>query len=298
MSSKKFAILGATGQIGSIIVDELLKKGHKVRAIGRDAKKLESLRSKGAEISTADFANATQLAEAFKDCDGVFTMIAPDYGADDFTAYQNKCSAAINEAVVKAKVKKVLNLSSIGAQHQDKTGPIKGLYTHEQKMNTIANVDVLHFRPSYFMQNFYWSIPVIQQYGIVSSAIKSDMPMWMVSTNDIGKKAAQFLSDLAFTGKSVFEFVGPSEITQNQATEIIAKAIARPEVKYVQATYEEATNAMIGAGMKKSIVNLLVEMHKGLNEGLIAPTQSISAEHKGNISFENFSQEFSRAFKK
>ena len=298
MGIHKFAVLGATGQIGSILADELLKKGHKVRAIGRNAQKLESLRINGAEIFNANFTNVNDLAEAFKDCDGIFTMIPPDYGADNFTSCQDMYGNVIFDAIKKSKVKKVLNLSSIGAQHKDKTGPIKGLYNQEQKLNELINVDVLHFRPSYFMQNFYWAATVIQQFGIISSAIKSDLPMWMVSTNDIGKKAAQILSDLSFTGQSIYEFVGTNQWTQSQATAMIGKAIGQPELKYVQASYEEATQAMLDSGMKRSIVELLVEMHKGLNDGLIVPTQFITQEHKGNISFETFAQEFSQTYKK
>lgn len=38
MSKKIFAIMGATGQIGHVVADDLLKRGHTVRAFGRDKK--------------------------------------------------------------------------------------------------------------------------------------------------------------------------------------------------------------------------------------------------------------------
>ena len=297
MGNKKFAVLGATGKIGHVLVEELLQKGHQVRAIGRDDAKLEGLKKKGAEIYAADFNNVGHLAEAFSGCDGIFTMITPDYSVDDNIMHQNKSGEVIVDAIIKSKVTKVLNLSSIGAQHADKTGPIKGLYKQEQRLNAISNVDVLHLRPSSFMQNFFWSVPVIQHHGIISSSVKSDLPMWMVSTNDIGKKAASLLADLSFTGKSVFEFVGPRELTQAQATEILGKSIGQHGLKYIQSSYEDEIKALVGAGMKSGFVQLMVEMRQGMNEGLIAPTQSLSSEHKGSISFETFAQEFSEVYR-
>lgn len=297
MTMKKFAVLGATGKIGHVLTEELLQKGHKVRAIGRDATRLENLKKKGADVYSADFYNTVQLTEAFAGCDAAFVMITPGYDADDINVHQDLSGKAIADALAKANVKKVVNLSSVGADRPDKTGLIKGLYRQEQRLNTLSNTDVLHLRPCYFMQNFFWSIPVIQHHGITSSAMKADLPFWMVSTHDIGKKAAEFLDKLSFSGKSVFELVGPQELSQNKATEIISKAIGRPEVKYVQSSYEEATKAMLGAGMKQSVVELMVEMQKGFNDGVIVQTQTLNAEHKGNTSFETFvKEEFVPAF--
>ena len=48
-----YAIVGASGNTGSVIAAKLLASGRKVRAIGRDASRLERLTSQGAEGFTA-----------------------------------------------------------------------------------------------------------------------------------------------------------------------------------------------------------------------------------------------------
>ena len=44
-----YAIIGASGNTGSVVAGKLLAHGEKVRVIGRDAKRLEGLVQKGAE---------------------------------------------------------------------------------------------------------------------------------------------------------------------------------------------------------------------------------------------------------
>ncbi len=74
--------MGATGQVGHLIVDDLLKRGHTIRALGRNEKKLRTLLGKGAEIFLYDFDDVDGLTEAFQDCYAVFCMIPPNMKED------------------------------------------------------------------------------------------------------------------------------------------------------------------------------------------------------------------------
>lgn len=298
MATRKLTVLGATGQIGQVLTRELLKRGHQVRAVGRDERKLASLKTKGAEVLPTGFEDAGHLMEAFAGADGVFVMIPPGYGVDDFGAHQDRVGEAIKDAIVRSKVRKVVNLSSIGAQHADKTGPIKGLYRQERRLNACLGVDVLHLRPSFFMQNFFWSIPTIRDQGMVLSSIKGDSPLWMVSTDDIGRKAAEILGSLAFSGHSVFDFAGPREVTHREATAILAKAIGRADVSYIENSYAEQAKMMLMAGMGADITKLMVEMQQAANDGLLAPTEMMGADHKGPTTIEAFARDFAQMYKR
>ncbi len=293
---KLFAVMGATGHIGRVLVQELLKAGHEVRAIGRDAQKLEALRAQGAAVVSAAFDDVTRLTKAFSGCDGVFVMIPPDYAADDPGVFQDRIGEGIREALLSSQARKILNLSSVGAQHAEGTGPIKGLHRQESRLNSLPGADVLHLRPCFFMQNFFWSVPAIRERGVIASALKGDLPLWMVSTDDIGRQAAQLLAQGAFEGKSVFEFVGPRPLSQIEATRLLGAALKMADLKYVQLSYADEEKALQGAGMKAGIVRLFVEMHRGANEGLIVPTQTLRPEQKGTITFESFAREFAEAF--
>jgi uncharacterized protein YbjT (DUF2867 family) len=290
-----FAVVGATGHIGTVLSGELLRKGHEVRALGRDKGKLAALESKGAKARAAGFDDAAALADAFRGASAVFALVPPAYGEDDFPAWQDRSGSAIATALAKSGVKHLVNLSSVGAQRPDGNGPIGGLHRQEKRLEAVAGLNVLHLRPSYFMENHYWSIPTIKGMGINGSPIKPDLSFAQVATSDIGRKAAELLDKLDFTGRSVVEFGGPKEMTLADTTAILGRAIGRPDLKYVQFPYDDALKAMIGSGMKPGIAQLMVDMYRGFNEGRVRPETMVT--DRGTTTLEEFAKGFAAAFK-
>ncbi|PYU26385.1 MAG: hypothetical protein DMG32_10160 [Acidobacteria bacterium] len=57
-----YVVIGATGHTGSVVAEKLLAKGEKVRVVGRDARRLERLKQKGAEAFVADVTDASAMA--------------------------------------------------------------------------------------------------------------------------------------------------------------------------------------------------------------------------------------------
>lgn len=296
MSKRPFAIMGATGHIGRALVEELLNRGHEVRALGRDPGKLGSLRAKGAMTPAVPFDDAGALAGAFRGAAAVFSFIPPSYGAEDFGAYQDRVGEAIATALKRAGATHVVNLSSLGAHLPDGTGPINGLHRHEKRLDALPGLALLHLRPGYFMENLLWSIPTIRERGVNGSPLRGDLAVHMVATKDIGAKAADLLDGLDFRGRSVLEFVGPRTVTMNAATSALGEAIGRPDLKYVQVPYADAERAMLVSGMKESIAGLMTEMSRAMNEGKIGPTRGLAAENRGKTTIEEFAQVFARAF--
>ena len=56
-----FVVVGATGHTGSVVAEKLLAKGEKVRVVGRDERKLEQFRQKGAEAFVGDATDASAM---------------------------------------------------------------------------------------------------------------------------------------------------------------------------------------------------------------------------------------------
>ncbi len=287
MSKNIYAVMGASGNIGKVVTEELLKSGHFVMAITRDAKKLTDLQAKGAKVVICALDNAATLEKTFVGVAGVFALIPPAYSEDDYGAYQDRCGQATVTALKKARVPYVVNLSSIGAHLPEGTGPIKGLYRQEQRLNALTETNVLHLRPSYFMENQLHGIPIIKQHGVNSSPLNADAPIPMIATRDIGLKAAEILNKLNFKGKQVVELIGPKAITLNEVTAILGAAIGKPDLRYVQASYEDAKQAMLGSGMKPGLVDLMLEMNRAFNEGKVLPTQKLI---RGRTTVEKFAE--------
>jgi len=263
------AILGATGHVGGKIADILIKKGENVRLIARSADKLRPFVGKKAQAFAGDANDTEFLVKAFKDVDAIFTLIPPNLKAEKLIDYQNKIGESIARAVEIAGVKQVVNLSSVGAELSDGTGPIKGLHNMEERLNTIKDLNVLHLRPAYFMENLLWGIDLIKSKGINGEAIRGDLKIPMIATKDVAAYAADRLAKRDFTGSSVRYLHGPRDLTLIEATEIIGKKINKPAIAYVMFPYDEAEKAMVSMGLSPDIGRLFNEMSKAFNEGRI-----------------------------
>lgn len=296
MTKNTIAIVGATGHIGHALAEELLKKGHKVHAVGRDKAKLQKLKEKGAEVFACNFEDPEALTQAFTGCQALFSFIPPGQSIAEYETYQDKVGEAIKQAIIKTKIPYVINLSSIGAQLTSGTGVIKGLQRHEKRLNTIPNLNVLHFRPGYFMENLFLMIPIIKNLGFLSSPLKADLSIPMVATKDIASKIAELFDGLKFRGQTVFEFVGPRAITLTEVATTLGKTIGKPELRYVQATPEEAEKGMLAMGMKPKTIKLMLEMYRAFNEGKIPTTQQITSENKGKTTVQDFAKIFAKAY--
>jgi uncharacterized protein YbjT (DUF2867 family) len=293
-----YVITGATGNTGKAIAEALLAKGEKVRVIGRSTERLKSLVDKGAEAFIGSMDDAAAMIRAFTDAKAVYVMIPPNLAAENVRRYQNKVGEALATAITNARVQYVVNLSSVGAHLSEKVGPIAGLYDQEQRLNKLKGVNVIHLRPSFFMENLLWNIDLIKKMGISGSPLKPDLPIPMIATKDIAAEAARLLLDLKFTEKSVRELLGQRDVSMTEATRVIGKAIGKPDLKYVQFPYEDAEKAMMGLGLSPDMARSFNEMYRSFNKGVIRPTEKRSAKNTTPTSLEEFAQFFAAVYKR
>jgi uncharacterized protein YbjT (DUF2867 family) len=281
-------ITGATGNTGKPAAEALLTKGEKVRVIGRDAKKLEPLVQKGAEAFVGNAEDATSMAKAFAGATAAYLMLPADITQPDMRAYQERVSDSYAAAVVNARVPYAVALSSIGAQHAEKTGPIVGLHNLEQKLNGLAGLNVLHLRPGFFMENLFMSIAPLRSMGVLPGGLPGDVPMAWIATKDIGTYAAGRLAARDFSGSSTQELLGQRDITMKEAASIVGNAIGKPDLGYMQVPFMMLEPALVQMGLPKSTATLMIEMWKAGNAGLLAPQEQRSAKNTTPTTLESF----------
>lgn len=287
-------VMGATGNVGSVIADTLLSKGARVRVIGRDKSRMKRYADRGAEIHAGSGDDVSFLTRCFEGSRAAFLMIPPNTQAPDMYEYLDRMGQAASSAAAAAKVPRILHLSSIGAELESGTGPIAGLYRQEERLNRL-NAEIVHLRPGYFMENFLFLIDMIKHMGILGSPMGGDVPVSMIATRDIGKVAAETLFQ-NFTGKSVVSLRGPENVTMLQAASILGESIGKPALPYVQFPYEDAEKAMIQSGFSASFARGYVEMNQAFNDGKIVAYQEGAAEITPTA-LRNFANNvFSKAF--
>ncbi len=291
-----FAITGATGNIGSKIADILLGSGEKVRVIGRSPARLGDFVRRGGEAAVGDLRDRSFVTRAFSGATAVFTMIPPDYSATDLRAYQDEISTNLAAGIAGTGVKYVVNLSSQGADLPERTGPILGLRDQEERLNRLRGVNIMHLRPTYFMENLLMNIPLINRRGIAGSAVRGDLKIAMIATRDIAAHAAQRLTRRDFSGKQVQDLLGERDLSLEEAIAVIGGKIGMPGLRYVQFEYEEAAEGMMEMGISEDVSTLFIEMCEAMNNGLIAVGRPRTSENTTPTSIEEFAGTFAGLF--
>jgi uncharacterized protein YbjT (DUF2867 family) len=296
---KTYAIIGATGNTGKPISLGLLEQGQKVRLISRSAAKAKALVNSAspapdnrAEIFEGDSSNVELLKKAFKGADAVYAMIPFSPLEPDYLAFQQRHVNAMAEALRVTGVKYVVTLSSVGAHLKSGAGVVQGLQKMEETFNAIPDLNVMHLRASYFMENTLGQIGAIKQIGAMGSPVKADMAFPIVATKDIGAMALKYLLKLDFTGKNVEYVLGQRDVTYNEIASIMGNAIGKPDLKYYAVTYEEGTKAMIQMGMGESVVTRMMEFVKALNEGKVMEETKRTQNNTTPTTLEEFAHTF------
>jgi uncharacterized protein YbjT (DUF2867 family) len=284
-------VAGATGNTGRPAAEALLIKGEKVRVIGRDPNKLEPFVQRGAESFVADVENAASMTKAFDGAIAAYLVIPQALHREDFREYQERITDAFAAAVAAARVPYVVTLSSIGAQHAEKTGPVVGLHNTEQKLNKIAGLNALHLRPTHFMENLLMNIGPLHSMGFLPGAFGGDDPLAMIAAKDIGQVAAERLHARDFGGLSTQELLGPRDVTMKEVAGVIGHAIGKPNLHYMHVPFLMLEPALVKMGLPKKSAALVIEMWKGVNAGLVKPEESRNAKNTTPTTMESWVQE-------
>jgi uncharacterized protein YbjT (DUF2867 family) len=279
-----YVILGATGNTGSIIADTLLLGRKKVRVVGRDAGRLQRFVGKGAEAFTGDVSDAAALTKAFRGARAAYLMLPPITSRED----QERESDAIAKAVKESGVPYAVYLSSYGAHVPKGTGPVTGLHSSEQKLNAISDLNVLHLRAAYFMENNLAAVDMIHGMGLFGHALLPDLKLPMIATRDVGDYAVQRLLDLDFSGKQTRELLGERDLSMTEATAVIGRGIGKPELRYMQLSYDQVLQGLTQVGFSPRKAAVYIEMFEAINAGLLAAQEQRSTQNSTPTSFENF----------
>jgi uncharacterized protein YbjT (DUF2867 family) len=289
-------ITGATGNIGKKVAETLLAEGAEVRAVSRNTKRLQPLAEKGAEAWGGSLQDEAFLTEAFRGAAAVFVMIPPNHGSENLRAYQNRVGEVIFTALKNTEVNRIINLSGLGGHRPDKTGPILGLYDQEQRLNWLKDVNLVHLRPTFFMENLLNNIPQIKNQGIHGTALNGDLAIPVIAAKDVARVACKYLMELDFSGIVVRELLGQRDVSMIEMTGILAEAIGVDKLEYVHFSSEDAKDAMIEAGFSIDAAASLLELYESMNTGDVIVGTPRTEQNTTETSFEEFAEVFARRF--
>lgn len=292
-----YAIVGATGNTGRVVAEHLLAGGEKVRAIGRDAKRLQGFVQKGAEAAVADSTDREALTNAFNGARAVYVMVPPNNEARDFIAYSEQVSGATAAAVEKAGVEYAVLLSSVGADKPSGTGPVAGLHRFEQRLAGVSRLNAIYLRAGYFMPNLLPQVNVIKTMGAMAGPLRGNLAVPMIAPRDIGAYAAEALLKLNFADQQPLELLGQHDVTYDEAATVIGAAVGKSNLSYSQLPPSQLKPVLVQMGMSPNVADLLLEMSDAMNSGYMVALEQRSRGNTTPTSIEQWvSEEFAPAF--
>jgi uncharacterized protein YbjT (DUF2867 family) len=262
-----YVVAGVTGNTGKVVAETLLAAGKKVRVLARDAAKAESLRAKGAEVVVADLSDTAALTAALQGASGAYVLVPPSMVEPDFRAYQRRIGTSIAEAARASGVAHLVLLSSVGAQHPAKTGPIAGLFDVEAALRAVSSLSLTSVRAAYFMENLGGSLGQLAE-GKLPSFFPADFKFDMIATHDIGKVAAQALLEGPRGKVDIIELGGPPVSMADVAKEL--GVLTGKSVTVTEAPVAVMAQALQGFGFPATMAALYQEMTESILNGHVA----------------------------
>lgn len=292
------AVTGATGRIGHLVAEKLLSEGHQVRAVGRSAERLARLESPGAEIHIGSLADCDFLTEAFRGADAAFVLTPVNTSAPDVNAEQMRNVESSAAAVLKSGIKNIVLLSSWGAEIPERIGGIIACHRFERMIDGIPDLNVVHLRPVWFMENFLWNIPLVKMSGINGLAINPDVSFPMISALDIAPVAAEYLAELNFHGRNIRYLNGAKDYTMKEVTRILGESIGKPDLKYLEFPKSVMRSGLIkSGGLSPNAADLAIEINQAISEQRLE-AEPRSASNTTKTTLEEFAKTtFAPAFR-
>jgi uncharacterized protein YbjT (DUF2867 family) len=284
--SQKILVTGATGTIGTHVVDELAKRGASVRAAARGASKA-SLPG-GVEPAELDFADAASIDRALQGVSAAF-LLTP------FAADQVELGTRFIDRAKAAGVQRIVKLSAIGAEIEPGIQLGRWHRAIERHLET-SGLEHTFLRPNNFMQNFVGYYPPDAEGTIYLPW--GDGACSFIDGRDIGRVAAVALTDDGHAGKA-YTLTGPAAFTIGEAAATLSSVTGR-KIRYVDVPEAAARGAMLGLGMPAWMVDAMLELHAVDKAGYAAVVTDDVTKLTGTParSFADFAKEHAASWKK
>ncbi|ONI77684.1 hypothetical protein BWI15_03480 [Kribbella sp. ALI-6-A] len=232
------AVIGATGQQGSSVIEALLEQQRAVRALVRDPESAgaRALTARGVEVVAADQEDGGSLQRGLIDVSALFFMTT--FAGSDGTEGEVRRGLTVADAAARAGVPHVVYSSVGGAERATGIPHFESKYEVERRLSDV--VPVKFVRPTFFMENL---APQLADAGsgelVLRLPVAGDVPLQMIAVRDVGAAAARLVIDPGAIDGDAVE-LGGDELTLTQVAERTAEILGRPT------RYEELPLEVLG----------------------------------------------------
>ncbi|HKM98130.1 MAG TPA: SDR family oxidoreductase [Buttiauxella sp.] len=252
------AITGASGQLGQLVIEDLLKTvaAEQLVAIVRNPTKVSQFSERGVQVRAASYEDKTALVQAL---DGVEKLLLISSSEVGQRAVQHR---NVIEAAKEAGVKLIAYTSLL---HAD-SSPLALADEHvaTEKMLQQSGIPFVLLRNGWYTENYLASIPPALQHGVfIGSA--GDGKIASATRADYAAAAAKVITLENQAGK-VYELAGDNGWTLAELTAKLTKQ-SGTTVAYQNLPEADFKAALLGAGLPEGLAELLANSDIGASKG-------------------------------
>jgi uncharacterized protein YbjT (DUF2867 family) len=279
-----YVITGATGTVGSLLVQQLLERGDRPRIFVRDRAKAHALFGDRVDVVTGDLADGETLRPALRGADALLLVNSgPELAAHD------EAGAKIAKAV---GVKHLVKLSSSDAREHVGTG-----LWHAQGEAAIraCGITFTFVQPSGFMSNALFWAKSIRDEGVVRSCTGGGK-IPFIHPRDIAEVAAEVLVAGRFQGESL-QITGSEALSYAEMARKIGAAIGK-NIRFDSISEQEVRQRMMESGDSHAVIEAHLSIYRAISEGRLAKVTDTVERVLGRkpITFDQWVQENASTF--
>ncbi len=280
-----YLITGATGDVGSKVVERLLQRGDRPRVFVREEKKARSRFGDRVDVFVGDLAYAASLRAALEGVDALFLVnTGPQIPAQDEGAAQVAKGAGVKH-LVKLSSMDVEQGLAIGAWHERGEAAIRA-----------SGIPFAFVQPTGFMSNLLAWAPSIKAEGVVRAST-GDGRRAFIHSDDIAAVATKALTTREYDGESI-PITGPEALSFAEVTAKLGSAIGKP-LTFQPISDEEARQRYAAGGASWLETEAHVSLWRAIREGRLANITDIVERILGRkpIAMDQWAMENAAAFR-
>ncbi|HFP9384264.1 TPA: SDR family oxidoreductase [Raoultella planticola] len=263
------AITGATGQLGHLVLQNLLKTtaASQIVAIVRNPAKAEALSQQGIVVRQADYTDEAALTAALQGVDKLLLISSSEVGQRT-PQHRNVIHAA------KAAGVKFIAYTSL--LHADKS-PL-GLHVEHvetEKMLAESGIPYALLRNGWYTENYLASAPPALEHGVFIGAA-GDGKIASATRADYAEAAARVIAQEGHAGK-VYELAGDEAWTLSELAAALSKQSGK-NVVYQNLSEADFAAALKSVGLPAGLADMLADSDIGASKGsLFDDSRTLSA---------------------
>ncbi len=254
------AITGATGQLGRLVIDQLLQKipASQLVALVRNPAKAEDLHARGLQVRQADYTQPSALEAALKGVDKLLLISSSEVG-QRLAQHRNVINAAKNAGIKLLAYTSVLNaehsLLELAQEHRETEQLIKA-----------ADIPFVLLRNGWYSENYTAAIPSALQFkALIGSAGEGKISS--AARIDYAAAAAEVLVRDNQAGK-IYELAGDQAYTLAEFAAELSKQTGE-QIPYNNLPIAEYKAVLQSAGLPEVFAELLASSDGSAAQGAL-----------------------------